>query len=507
MKILDGKSLELKDLDQIIYNGDYVQASKESLDKVRKSREAVEHIVQQKRIVYGITTGFGKFSDVRIEPKDVEALQHNLLYSHACGVGEAFPEEVSRAMLVLRANALLKGFSGVRPVIIHRLLDLVNAKIHPIIPQQGSLGSSGDLAPLSHLALVLLGEGEVFYKGNTVKSMEALEKEGIEPISLTAKEGLALINGTQAMTAMGVIAYLQAEKLAFQSEIIASMTLEGLRGIMDAFDEDIHLARGYQEQVDVACCIRSYLEGSKLTTRQGDLRVQDAYSLRCIPQVHGASWQTLQYVKEKLQIEINAATDNPLIFDDGDKVVSGGNFHGQPIALAMDFLGIAVSELANISERRIERLVNPQLNDLPPFLSAKPGLESGAMILQYCAASLVSENKTLAHPASVDSIPSSANQEDHVSMGTIGARHAYQIIQNTQNVLAIEAICAMQAVEVRGKEQMAEVTRATLEKGRDYVPYIEKDRIFSIDIKNAVRWMNKEKWPVFSPTKDSEKIK
>ena len=252
------------------------------------------------------------------------------------------------------------------------------------------------------------------------------------------KEGLALINGTQAMTAMGAVAYLEAEKLAYQSEKIAAVTMEGLRGIIDAFDDDVHQARGYQEQIDVAQRMRAYLAGSKLITVQGELRVQDAYSLRCIPQVHGATWQTLQYVKDKLEIEINAATDNPLIFDDGKKIISGGNFHGQPIALAMDFLGIAMAELANISERRIERLVNPQLNDLPPFLSSKPGLQSGAMIMQYVAASLVSENKTLAHPASVDSIPSSANQEDHVSMGTIGARHAYQIIQHTRQVLAIE---------------------------------------------------------------------
>ncbi|WP_371682768.1 histidine ammonia-lyase [Sporosarcina sp. PTS2304] len=476
-------------MQSILLDADYVKYSEESMQKVQESRKAVEKIVNEERIVYGITTGFGKFSDVLIDREHVESLQLNLIRSHACGVGEAFPEVVSRAMIVLRANALLKGFSGVRPVVIERLLDLANAHIHPVIPQQGSLGASGDLAPLSHLALVLIGEGEVFYKGERIPAKNALAKEGIEPIVLTAKEGLALINGTQAMTAMGVVAYLEAEKLAYQTEKIAAMTIEGLRGIIDAFDEDIHLARGYKEQIEVAERIRNMLADSKLTTKQGELRVQDAYSLRCIPQVHGATWQAMNYVKEKLLIEMNAATDNPLIFDNGEKVLSGGNFHGQPMAFAMDFLAIAIAELANISERRIERLVNPQLNDLPPFLSPEPGLQSGAMIMQYVAASLVSENKTLAHPASVDSIPSSANQEDHVSMGTIGSRHAYEVIKNTRRVIAIEAICSMQAAEFRGKEKMSTATRELLENGRKIVSSIEKDRIFSKDIEAMNEWL------------------
>lgn len=323
-------------------------------------------------------------------------------------------------------------------------------------------------------------------------AMTGLKKAGIQPVTLTSKEGLALINGTQAMTAMGVVAYIEAEKLAYQTERIASLTIEGLRGIIDAFDEDIHSARGYQEQIDVAERIRFYLSDSSLTTSQGELRVQDAYSLRCIPQVHGATWQTLGYVKEKLEIEMNAATDNPLIFNDGDKVISGGNFHGQPIAFAMDFLKIAVSELANIAERRIERLVNPQLNDLPPFLSPHPGLQSGAMIMQYAAASLVSENKTLAHPASVDSIPSSANQEDHVSMGTIAARHAYLVIANTRRVIAIEAICALQAVEYRGIEHAASYTKQLFQEMRKVVPSIQQDRVFSYDIERLTAWLKKE---------------
>jgi histidine ammonia-lyase len=489
MVTLNGQTLTFPEVRRVLFDGEKVTFSDESMKNVQESRKAVEKIVDEERIVYGITTGFGKFSDVFIGKDDVEALQLNLIRSHACGIGEPFPEVVSRAMVLLRANALLKGFSGVRPVVIERLLDLVNSNIHPVIPQQGSLGASGDLAPLSHLALVLIGEGEAFYKGKRVAAIDALTNEGIFPISLTAKEGLALINGTQAMTAMGVVAYLEAEKLAYQSELIASMTIEGLRGIIDAFDEDIHLARGYKEQIDVAERIRFFLADSQLTTKQGDVRVQDAYSIRCIPQVHGATWQTLNYVKEKLEIEMNAATDNPLIFDNGEKVLSGGNFHGQPIAFAMDFLAIAMAELANISERRIERLVNPQLNDLPPFLSPEPGLQSGAMIMQYAAASLVSENKTLAHPASVDSIPSSANQEDHVSMGTIGSRHAYQVITNTRRVLAIEAICAMQATEIRGTEKMAQITKRFFVKGRELVPIISKDRVFSKDIEAINDWL------------------
>lgn len=489
MVTLTGQTLTFAEIKKILYHGVKVKASPESMEKVKASRTAVEKIVADQKIVYGITTGFGKFSDVFIEKENVEALQLNLIYSHACGVGDPFPEVVSRAMVVLRANALLKGFSGVRPVVIEQLLKLVNAHIHPIIPQQGSLGASGDLAPLSHLALVLIGEGDVFYKGEKTTAMKALTSEGIFPITLTAKEGLALINGTQAMTAMGVVAYLEAEKVAIQADVIAALTLEGLQGIIDAFDEDIHLARGYKEQVEVAKRMRQFLADSQLTTRQGEIRVQDAYSLRCIPQVHGATWQTLTYVKEKLEIEMNAATDNPLIFNNGEKVISGGNFHGQPIAFAMDFLKIAMAELANISERRIERLVNPQLNDLPPFLSPEPGLQSGAMIMQYVAASLVSENKTLAHPASVDSIPSSANQEDHVSMGTIGSRHAYQVITNVRRVLAIEAICAMQACEIRGKEKMAQATRQFLEKGRTVVPFISADRVFAKDIEALNIWL------------------
>ncbi|MBN6187209.1 histidine ammonia-lyase [Aneurinibacillus sp. BA2021] len=486
---LNGYSLTLSQVRSVVYEYEPVEASPESMQRVEASRQAVEKIVAENKVVYGINTGFGKLSDVLIDQKDVEKLQLNLIRSHACGVGEPFAEPVSRAMLLLRANALLKGYSGVRREVIDSLLAFVNRRIHPVIPQQGSLGASGDLAPLSHLALALVGEGEVFYKGQIVPAAHALRAEGIQPLTLTAKEGLALINGTQAMTAMGVVTYLEAEQLAYQAELIAAVTMEGLRGITDAFAEEIHIARGYPEQVAVAERMRSYLSDSELTTRQGQLRVQDAYSLRCIPQVHGASFQALGYVKEKLEIEMNAATDNPLIFDDGDKVISGGNFHGQPIALAMDFLKIAVAELANISERRIERMVNPQLSGLPAFLSPQPGLQSGAMILQYCAAALVSENKTLAHPASVDSIPSSANQEDHVSMGTIAARHAYQIVQNVRNVLSIELICALQSADYQGAEKMSSKTKQFHAMARKVTPPLTEDRIFAKDIEAVAQFL------------------
>ncbi|CAM3167653.1 histidine ammonia-lyase [Filibacter tadaridae] len=486
---LTGSTLTLEQIRRVCYEMETIQIARSSMEKVRSSRAAVERIVKEKKEVYGINTGFGKFSDVTIAEEDVAPLQLNLIRSHACGVGEPFPEIVSRAMILLRLNALLKGFSGVRPIVVETLAELVNKQVHPVIPQQGSLGASGDLAPLSHLALVLVGEGEVFDKGQICAAGEVLTREEIEPIVLQAKEGLALINGTQAMTAMGVINYLEAEKIAYQSEWISAMTLEGLEGIIDAFHPAIQEVRGYPQQIEVAARMRGLLQDSQLTTRQGEKRVQDAYSLRCIPQVHGATWQALDYVKEKLEIEANAATDNPLIFDDGETVISGGNFHGQPIAFAMDFMKIAVAELANISERRIERLVNPQLSDLPPFLSPEPGLQSGAMIMQYAAASLVSENKTLAHPASVDSIPSSANQEDHVSMGTIGSRHASMIIQNVRNVLAIECICALQAVEFRGIDKMASRTREKCVQLRSFVPSITEDRIFSQDIKQISEWL------------------
>ncbi|WP_099159320.1 histidine ammonia-lyase [Virgibacillus ndiopensis] len=489
MITLTGKTLTLDEVRRVVFGKEKVAIAHDSIHKIKYNRQTVEDLINAKKTMYGINTGFGKFSDVVVAEEDLEELQLNLIHSHACGVGVPFSEEISRTMLLLRANALSRGFSGVRPALIQQLVALVNASIHPVIPEQGSLGASGDLAPLSHLTLALLGEGEVFYNGTRLDASVALAEAGIAPLKLKAKEGLALINGTQAMTAVGVVIYLEVEKLLYQSELIAAMTLEGLQGIIDAFDADLHKVRGHQEQIDVAERIRTILSDSRLITKQGELRVQDAYSLRCIPQVLGASWQTVHYAKEKLLTEINAVTDNPLIFSEDNKVISGGNFHGQPIAFAMDFIKLGIAETANMAERRIERLVNPQLNDLPAFLSPNPGLESGAMIMQYSAASLVSENKTLAHPASVDSIPSSANQEDHVSMGTIAARHALQMLTNTRRVVAIELICAMEAVEFRGIGSMATRTRNFYEKARNIVPSITKDRVFSTDIERLSDWL------------------
>ncbi|WP_017547453.1 histidine ammonia-lyase [Salinicoccus carnicancri] len=481
---LEGHGLTIDKMKSFLADADStIEISEEAYENVRRSRRIVEDIIEHEKTIYGITTGFGLFSDVRISRDRTQDLQVNLIRSHSCGVGRPFGEHTVLAMMVLRLNTLLKGHSGVTVALVDQLKAFINGRIIPKVPEQGSLGASGDLAPLSHLAVALIGEGEVYHKGELRESKSVLESLGITPLTLEAKEGLALINGTQPMTAQGLINCIEAEKLMDDSVWIAALTHQALNGITDAFNEKVHNSRGYPEQMEVARQLRSYLEGSSLTTRQGEVRVQDGYSLRCIPQVHGASLQTLAYVKDKLEIEMNAANDNPLIFGE-EEVISGGNFHGQPIAIAMDLLKIGTAEIANISERRIERLVNPNLNgDLPAFLSPEEGLQSGAMILQYSAASLVSENKTLAHPASVDSIPSSANQEDHVSMGTIGSRHARDIIDNMRNVLATELFIALTAVEIKGICGLSPKTREKFDTYRGIVDFIGHDRNFSKDIK------------------------
>lgn len=493
--VLTGEQLKIEDIRQFLIKQETIEISDDAQARVQQSRATVERIIDNKETIYGITTGFGLFSDVRIDSNQYDQLQKNLIRSHACGMGEPFSEDVALIMMILRLNTLLKGHSGVTMTLISQLIFFINQRIIPVIPQQGSLGASGDLAPLSHLALALIGEGQVYYQGQQLDSSDVLAQLQREPLQLQAKEGLALINGTQAMTAQGVVNYIEAESIGYQAEWIAALTHQALNGIIDAYHESVHKARQFKEQIDVARRMLDWLEGSKLTTRQGEIRVQDPYTLRCIPQIHGASFQVFDYVREKLECEMNAANDNPLIFDQDDEtlVISGGNFHGQPIAFALDFLKIGLSELANVSERRLERLVNPQLNGgLPAFLSPEPGLQSGAMIMQYAAASLVSENKTLAHPASVDSIPSSANQEDHVSMGTIASRHGYQILENVRRVLAIEAIIALQAVELKGIDQLSKATRQKYDALREVVPTIDKDRQFHFDIENVAKCLRNE---------------
>ncbi|WP_432664122.1 histidine ammonia-lyase [Wukongibacter baidiensis] len=479
---IDGESLTIEDVVKVARENCKIELTDEAVVRINKAREVVDEFVDNEKVVYGITTGFGKFSDVAISKEETKDLQTNLIMSHACGVGNPLDDDIVRAIMLLRINNLSKGFSGIRLSALKVLMDMVNKGVHPIIPEKGSLGASGDLAPLSHMVLVMLGMGEANYKGERLSGKEAMEKAGIEPIELTSKEGLALINGTQVMTAVGALTVYDAIKVMKMADISASMTLEALNGITDAFDSRIHAARPHKGQGDCAQNLLKITEDSKMTTRQGEIRVQDAYSLRCTPQIHGGSRDAIEYVLGKINIEMNSVTDNPIIFVNEKDVISGGNFHGQPMALAFDFLGIAIAELANVSERRIERLVNPQLSGLPAFLTEKGGLNSGFMIAQYSAASLVSENKVLAHPASVDSIPSSANQEDHVSMGTIAARKAREILGNTINVLAIEILSAAQAIDFHENKELGNGTKTAYDIIRKEVTTLHEDRVMYFDI-------------------------
>jgi len=475
---LTGEHLTIEGLAAIAREKVKVRWSEEAHERVEKSREVVEKIVREKRTVYGINTGFGKLSDVRIEECDVDRLQVNLLMSHACGVGEPLPCDIVRAMMALRVNALIKGYSGIRLETIEQMITYLNADIVPVVYAQGSLGASGDLVPLAHMALPLIGMGEVRYKGEVMETGKALKMANIEPIdALHAKEGLALINGTQAMTAVLALALYDSLYLLSVANKNAALVFEALRGIVDALDERVHRARNQPGQIQMANTLLDLLEGSANVTRQAEIRIQDAYALRCTPQVHGATWDALKHVRVVVEREMNAVTDNPVVLDDGE-AISAGNFHGQPIALVADYLAVAMAELANISERRLERIVNPHLNEgLPPFLVQEKGLHSGFMIVQYAAASLVSENKSLAHPASVDSIPSSGNQEDHVSMGTIAARQAMQIVTHTKEVLAMELMTAAQALDFRGSIGLSPANKSTYDAVRKHVPFVDKDRI------------------------------
>ncbi len=476
---INGSNLNINSFSKVVLDYEEVRISDASKELVNSARKYVEEVIESEVPTYGINTGFGKLSVVSIKKNDVSKLQENLIKSHACGVGDLFSEAVVRGMLLLRINALIKGFSGIRLSVIQKMVEFLNKNIVPVVFSQGSLGASGDLAPLSHMALPLIGLGEIIYQGKRMDALEGLKLADIKPLKeLKAKEGLSLINGTQAMTSVGALAVIDAYKLVNISEHVLALTYEALTGIDDVFFDKIHTLRNQSGQIQVARDMLKILKGSKLITKQGELRIQDAYSLRCSPQVIGASLDAVNYCNNIIENEMNAVTDNPLVFVEEKHVISAGNFHGQPIALAMDFLSIAMCELANISERRLERMVNSNLsNGLPAFLVKTPGLNSGFMIVQYSAASLVSENKTIAHPASVDSIPSSANQEDHVSMGTIGARKARQIIANSEKVLAMELFTALQAVDFRDINKLSPCTKAIYDYIRKDVSFIEEDTI------------------------------
>lgn len=489
MKLVIGeRKLTLEDLVNVTRKGYQVEISESAYEKIAKARKLVDTYVEEKRVSYGITTGFGKFCDTVVSKEETGELQKNLIMSHACGVGNPLPIDVVRGIMLLRVVNLTKGYSGARKVTVDTLVEMINKGVTPFIPEKGSLGASGDLAPLAHMVLVMLGLGKAFYKGELLDGKEAMEKAGVAILpELSSKEGLALINGTQVMTSVGAHATYDAINLMKHLDLAGALTIEALNGITCAFDPRVHEIRGHQGQIRTAENFRKMLAGSGNTTKQGDLRVQDPYVLRCIPQIHGASKDALEYLRYKVETEMDAVTDNPIIFVDTDDVISGGNFHGQPMALVFDYLGIAISEMANVSERRIERLVNPNLNyGLPAFLVENGGVNSGFMIVQYAAAAVVSENKVLAHPASVDSIPSSANQEDHVSMGTIAARKAGEILRNARKVIAMELLCACQGVDLRkAQDKLGVGTKDAYKLVREIVSYYDKDRVMNLDI-NAV---------------------
>jgi histidine ammonia-lyase len=472
---LDGLSLTLEEVMAVAREGWSVELDAEAVRKVEASSEAVREWENSDDVVYGITTGFGDLASVSISKKDRRLLQENLLKSHACGVGAPFPGDIIRAMMLLRTNSLIRGHSGISLEVLNLYVSFLNLGIHPQVPCQGSVGASGDLCPLSHLALPLIGHGEVEYKGDIMSAAKALKAAGLEPVQLGAKEGLALNNGTASMGAMAVLALLDAEMLAKTADIAAALSLEALHGVPYAFDERTHVLRPHDGQGRVARNVRRLIEGSEILEKYKSGRVQDAYSLRCVPQVHGATRDALAYVRRVLETEINSVTDNPIIFPDDGLAISGGNFHGQPLALAMDFFGIAVAELASISERRQARLVDGSLSGLPPFLVENSGLNSGFMIAQYTSAALVSENKVLAHPSSVDSIPTSANQEDHVSMGAYSARKGLSILDNARKVIAIELLTASQALDFSRLLKPGAGTMAAHDCVRGAIPYLKHD--------------------------------
>jgi histidine ammonia-lyase len=472
------------DVASVARSGRAVTLAPEAMDRMRASRAVVERVVAEGRTVYGVTTGFGDLANVGINPAQTAELQRNLVRSHAAGVGDPLPVEVVRAMLLLRANALAIGLSGVRPELVELLCGMLNGEVHPVVPSRGSVGASGDLAPLAHLALVLIGEGEAWVDdGGPGPGAAALTRAGLTPVVLEAKEGLALLNGTQLMSGLAALALHDARRLAHSSDVIGAMSLEAMLGTAAAFDEALIAARPHPGQLAVATHLRAILASSQIgaSHARSPHKLQDPYSLRCIPQVHGAVRDALDQLERVLQVEMNAATDNPLVFPDGE-VISGGNFHGEPLALAIDYAKMAMTELASISERRTARLLDAHLSGLPAFLTDEPGLRSGLMIAQYTAAALVNELQTLAHPASVDTIPTSANQEDHVSMGATGALHLREVLDRAEAVLAIEALCAAQGLDYRAPLQPGAGVAQAHARVRERVPHLGEDRSPAPDI-------------------------
>lgn len=488
---LTGNSLSISDLYTTATNfKEKISLDPAAKNAMRKSRTLIEEWLTNDEIIYGVTTGFGEFANVRIPFDKIEQLQTNLIMSHAAGAGDPLPREVVRAMMILRINALAKGFSGIRPETVEFIVKFFNEGLIPVVPSQGSVGSSGDLVQLAHLVLTMMGHGKIFNSktGKIENSKSLLLRNKLKPLRLTAKEGLALINGTQMMTAFAALIIHESFQLMKLADISCALSVEALKGTDTAFDERIHKLRPYKGQLASASNLRKLMRGSEIreSHRHNDDRVQDAYSLRCAPQVHGASRDALEYVASKIDIEINSANDNPLIFPKEKEHLEGGNFHGQPMALAMDFAAIALAELANISERRTERMVNGALSRLPRFLTTNGGLNSGLMIAQYTAASLVSENKVLSHPASVDSIPTSANQEDHNSMGSIAAQKCWRVLKNAQTVIAIELMTAAQGIDFHSPLKCGKGTNAAYRLIRKHIPHLDEDRILHDDIQKAL---------------------
>lgn len=496
--IIDGSSLNFDKIKFFLTENPEITLSPNSVKAVEQSRSLVEKWVKEGEVVYGVTTGFGEFANVNISRKDLKKLQQNLILSHAAGCGENLPPHIVKIMMLLRLNALAKGYSGIRFSILQLLINMMKYNIIPVVPSQGSVGSSGDLVQLSHLVLAMIGKGKVQIVKDIldekapgtkiISSATALKKFKLKPVELEAKEGLALINGTQMMTAFAAFVCLKAQRLIKLADVCASLSHEALRATDKAFDKKLHQLKPFPGQITTAKNILELIKGSeiRISHLENDPRVQDAYSIRCIPQIHGASRDAIDYVSSRVLIEMNSVNDNPVIFPGTEEHIEGGNFHGQSMALAMDFMGIALSELANVSERRTERMVNGALSyGLPRFLTKEGGLNSGLMIAQYTAASLVSENKVLAHPASVDSIPTSANQEDHNSMGSIAAQKCYKIMQNLENVLAIELLTAAQALEFLKPLKPGRGTFAAYNEIRKVVKPLKKDRLIFDDLKKV----------------------